>query len=76
MKTIAVLGTFDTKGAEHRFVAELISRRGCRALLVDVGGQGQPQLVADVSREEVASGAGLDLAALRTKNDRGAPDEE
>jgi len=72
MKTIAVLGTFDTKGAEHRFVAELISRRGCRALLVDVGGQGQPQLVADVSREEVASGAGLDLAALRTKNDRGA----
>ena len=28
MPTIAVLGTFDTKGAEHTFVAEVIRARG------------------------------------------------
>lgn len=72
MKTIAVLGTFDTKGAEHRFVAEQIQRRGHRALLVDVGGQSEPQIAADVSRDEVAAAAGKDLSALRARNDRGA----
>ena len=72
MKTIAVLGTFDTKGAEHRFVAERIASHGHRALLVDVGGQGEPQCQADITREQVAAAAGLDLAALRARADRGA----
>jgi len=72
MKTIAVLGTFDTKGAEHAFVAARIAARGHRALMVDVGGQGEPQCAADISREEVAAAAKIDLAALRTRGDRGA----
>lgn len=72
MKTIAVLGTFDTKGAEHGFVAEQIQRLGHRALRVDVGGHGASQMAADVSCEEVAAAAGVDLAALRGQNDRGA----
>ena len=28
MKTIAVLGTLDTKGQEHAYVAEVIRKRG------------------------------------------------
>jgi uncharacterized protein (UPF0261 family) len=72
MPTIAVIGTFDTKGAEHRFVADQILLRGHQALLVDVGGHGEPQIVADISREEAAQAAGMDLAALRAQSDRGA----
>jgi uncharacterized protein (UPF0261 family) len=72
MPTIAVIGTFDTKGTEHRFVADQIIQRGHRALLIDVGGHEEPQIKADVTREDVAQSAGLDLAALRVQNDRGA----
>jgi len=72
MKTIVVLGTFDTKGVEHHYVAERIASHGHRALLVDVGGQSEPQCQADITREQVAAAAGLDLAALRGRADRGA----
>jgi uncharacterized protein (UPF0261 family) len=47
--TIAVLGTFDTKGVEHAFVAEAIRDRGCTPLLLDaspVPGPLPPQLAA------------------------------
>src|SRR3954468_25025806 len=72
MATIAVFGTMDTKGEEHGFVAECIRRRGHRALIVDVGIAAAPQIRPDVSREEVARIAQLDLAALVSGNDRGA----
>lgn len=71
MATIAVLGTFDTKGVEHGFVAELIRKRGHRTLLIDVGTLGEPQLRPDIDRNEVAREAGVDLAALVAKKDRG-----
>jgi uncharacterized protein (UPF0261 family) len=47
--TIAVLGTFDTKGIEHAFVAEAIRDRGCTPLVIDaspVPGPLPPQLAA------------------------------
>ena len=71
MSTIAILGTFDTKGDEHGFVAEEIRRHGHRPLLIDVGTIGAPQIKPDVTREEVAALAGIDLAAIAAKNDRG-----
>lgn len=71
MKTIAVLGTFDSKGEEHDFVAGLIERRGHRALRIDVGTGAPPQIAPDISREEVAAAAGLDLEALCARQDRG-----
>lgn len=72
MATIAVVGTFDTKGAEHAFVADQIRERGHKALLVDAGGFGKVEIKADVTREAVAKKAGLDLEELRSKADRGA----
>ncbi len=72
MPTIAVIGTFDTKGAEHRFVADQIIQRGHQVLLMDVGGHGGAQIKADITCEDVAAAAGLDLTALRAQNDRGA----
>ena len=69
--TIALLGTMDTKGLEHGFVAELIRARGHATLVIDLGIDGPPQLAPDVSREEVAALAGLDLAAIAARHDRG-----
>jgi uncharacterized protein (UPF0261 family) len=71
MATIAVLGTLDTKGHEHAFVAERIRARGHRALLVDVGTGGEPAVTPDITRAEVAAAGGIDLAPLAARRDRG-----
>ena len=71
MATIAVLGTFDTKGEEHRYVADRIRESGHSVLLIDVGTLGPATLEAHVSREEVAREAGADLATVVARRDRG-----
>lgn len=71
MATIAIVGTMDTKGVEHAFVAELIKKRGHQVLVIDVGTLGEPKLKPDVSRDEVARAAGADLGELVKKRDRG-----
>ncbi len=71
MPTIAILGTMDTKGDEHAFVAELIRQRGHQVFVIDVGTLGEPRLQPAISRTEVAAAAGVDLAALVAKKDRG-----
>ena len=71
MATIAVLGTLDSKGPEHAFVAELIRARGHETLLIDVGSGDSPTVTPDITREQVAAEAGLDLAALVSRRDRG-----
>ena len=71
MATIAILGTMDTKGQEHAFVAEQIRKRGHRCLVIDVGILEDAQLKPDVTRFDVAQAAGKDLKALVAKRDRG-----
>jgi len=70
-KTIAVLGTLDTKGIEHAYVAGLIKSQGYDVLLVDVGTGLDPQVPPDITRWEVAFEAGIDLPAVLAKRDRG-----
>lgn len=71
MATIAVLGTFDTKGEEHGYVATLIRERGHATLLVDVGTLEAPRLPAEVGRAVVATAAGADLEGIVARRDRG-----
>jgi uncharacterized protein (UPF0261 family) len=71
MSTIAVLGTFDTKGEEHAYVADLIRERGHEVLLVDAGSLDSPSIAPDVSREELVAATGTDLAAFVDRRDRG-----
>ena len=71
MATIAVLGTFDTKGEEHGYVAELIRARGHATLLIDVGSLEAPRITPDVPRTEIADAAGTDLARIVARRDRG-----
>ncbi|MEY3110853.1 MAG: hypothetical protein RL079_1538 [Verrucomicrobiota bacterium] len=71
MATIAVLGTLDSKGEEHAFVAALIAQHGHKPLLIDVGTGGPPTVQPDITREQVAAAADIDLVALMAKKDRG-----
>ncbi len=71
MPTIAVLGTLDSKAAEHEFVANQIRARGLGTLLIDVGTGSEPQIIPDITREQVAAEAGIDLKALMERRDRG-----
>jgi uncharacterized protein (UPF0261 family) len=71
MPVIAVLGTLDTKGEEHAFVAELIRRRGHEALLIDVGVLQPPRVKPDITRQMVAAAANLDLDTVVQRRDRG-----
>jgi len=70
-KTIALIGTFDTKGEEFSFLRERIENAGLRTLMIDVGVLGSPPFKVDVSQAEVAAAAKEDLATLQTDGDRG-----
>ena len=71
MATIAVLGTLDSKGAEHAFVAEHIRERGHEVVLIDVGTGADPEITPDFNRFEVAAASDLDLHSLIERQDRG-----
>jgi len=70
-KTIALIGTLDTKGKEYAFVKRLIEERGHRALLIDIGVLGAPFLPPDVSSREVARAGGEEIESLARARDRG-----
>jgi len=70
MATIAVIGTLDSKGEEHSFVADCIREQGHAILLIDVGSGGKPTVQPDVDRFEVARAAGIDLSPLLARADR------
>ena len=71
MATIAILGTLDTKGVEHAFVAAQVRARGHETLVIDVGTLGEPGLKPDITRGEVTAAAGIDFSLLTAKRDRG-----
>lgn len=71
MQTVVVMGTLDTKGAELKYVQEIIAESGLDTLLVDTGVLGNPTIKADISREEVAKAGGQDLSQLVQREDRG-----
>jgi uncharacterized protein (UPF0261 family) len=70
-KTVALIGTFDTKGEEFSFLRARIESAGLRTLMIDVGVLGRATFEADISQAEVAAAANENLAALRTERDRG-----
>ena len=70
-KTIAVLGTLDSKGEEHAFVANLIASCGRTPLVIDVGTGGPPAVTPEITRYEVAAAGSIDLEALMERQERG-----
>lgn len=64
MKTVAIVGTLDTKGAEFAFLKSEIERCGCATLVFDAGVSGAPAFRPDVSAEEICAAGGDSAAAL------------
>ena len=60
-KTILVVGTYDTKQDELRFLADCLSAQGGRALTMDVGVLGDPPRPCDISKHDVATAAGSSI---------------
>lgn len=69
MGTVAVIGTFDSKGEEFGFLIGQIKRAGAQTLSIDIGTKGPAMFRPDISAEEVARAGGEDLDALRKTND-------
>ena len=74
MKTIAIAGTFDSKGAEFSYVKSIIESLGMNAFTIH-SGVFEPMFTPDVSNAEVAEAAGLDLTEIAAKRDRAAGTE-
>ncbi len=71
MPTIAVLGTFDSKGAEHAFVADALRIQGFNTRLINVGCLDAPTLTPDVGTDIIAAAGDPDWRSILTRKDRG-----
>ena len=69
MKTIAIAGTFDTKGDEYKYVKGLVKELGLNTLMIHTG-VFEPKFEPDVSNREVAAAAGYDIDQIVEKKDR------
>jgi uncharacterized protein (UPF0261 family) len=69
--TIVLVGTLDTKGHEYAYLRDRIEATGAAAVMIDTGVLGQPQVPADISREDVARAGGAEHAELARVADRG-----
>ena len=69
MKTIAVAGTFDTKGKEFLYVKELIEELGLKTYMINTG-VFNSEIEVDVSNKEIAKEAGYDIDDIVSRRDR------
>jgi len=68
-KTIILVSTLDTKGAEAAFLKKLIQERGHRVILLDTNTGGEPSLPPDISAKEVAEAGGGNIDEIRKMKD-------
>lgn len=69
MKTIALVGTFDSKGNEYAYIKELIEAQGVATFTINCG-VFKPVFQADVDNDAVAAAAGVDVQEVIKKEDR------
>lgn len=74
MKTIAIAGTFDTKGREYQYIKTLIEEKGVATFTIHFG-VFDPLFTPDVSNEQVADAAGENMKEIAERKDRGLATE-
>ncbi|MBS6884117.1 Tm-1-like ATP-binding domain-containing protein [Agathobaculum ammoniilyticum] len=74
MKTVAIVGTFDTKARELQYIKALIEEKGMQALCINTG-VFEPQFQTDISNREVAAEAGANIEELANAGDRATATE-
>lgn len=68
-KSIAVIGTMDTKGDQIEYLKKQIENQGHKTTVIDVGVLGAIPFKPTVSREQVAEAAGSSLKEVIALND-------
>lgn len=72
-KTILIIGTYDTKDDELRYVEQVIGAQGGKVLTMDVSVLGDPKAPTDITKHDVAAEAGSSIeAAIAPKNENTA----
>lgn len=69
MKTIAIAGTFDTKGQEYLYVKGLVEELGFKPFMIHTG-VFEPVFPPDITNKEIAGAAGYDIQTIVEKKDR------
>lgn len=69
VKTIALAGTFDSKGKEFLYVKELIESLGFQTYTIHTG-VFEPFFQPDVPNSEIVAAAGADILRIATQKDR------
>ena len=69
MRTIAIAGTFDTKGQEYLYVKKLVEELGLKALMIH-SGVFEPAFPADITNNQVAAAAGYSIEDIVKRRDR------
>jgi uncharacterized protein (UPF0261 family) len=67
MKTIAVIGSCDTKYKEIAFMREMIEAEGLNALVINIATGPDQSKGFDISREEVALSKGVTWEDMKPK---------
>jgi uncharacterized protein (UPF0261 family) len=70
-KQIAVVATLDTKGDLAKYLVKELEKRGCGAITIDGGIQGDPVFIPDVTREKVAEAAGVSMGEICSIKEEG-----
>lgn len=71
-KKVVVVGAFDTKAEEYKFIIDLIKERNFQVIAVNTGIMGSTDLFpVDIQADLVAQAGGTDIETLRKANDRG-----
>jgi len=68
-KTILLIGTYDTKEPEMRFIEQRIRSQGARVLTMDVSVLGNPSESTDISKHDVASAVGMSIDDVISQGD-------
>jgi len=69
-RTVAILATLDTKGAEAAYLRERVEALGGKAFVIDLGVAGDATIPCDVTADEIARAGGSSIEALRGHGDR------
>lgn len=69
MKTVALVGTFDSKGTEYQYIKELLEKLDLKVFTIHTG-VFESSFVPDVDVAEIAAEAEEDIASIRKRNDR------
>lgn len=71
-RTILVVGTYDTKDDELRYLAEVMHGQGGKTLSMDVSVLGDPSRPTDVSKHQVAEAGGASIETAIAAGDENA----